>query len=206
MAAEQLIQTLKEAAAAHHGYEETTLKGQRDEQALGWYAGFVLGRLGNFASPSDLEAWFQETHVMNKYEEAARNVMQHLADAGVRDFSFSKPQTLSRDRATAETQLTETLIAAADAHHEYETVTLHGELDKQALGWYAGYTIGRLGDFTTPSNLATWLTETHVKDKYAIAAKNVFNHYEASTQQLAGNQRHATHKAKKPASKSVPGM
>ena len=45
---ENLTAALKDAASAHHDYETRVLNGVRDEAWAGWYAGFVVGRLGNF--------------------------------------------------------------------------------------------------------------------------------------------------------------
>ena len=54
---EDLIAALSAAANAHHNYQEVTLNGVHDEYWPGWYAAFVLGRLGDFASPSSLSKW-----------------------------------------------------------------------------------------------------------------------------------------------------
>ncbi len=50
---------LAAAGSAHHEYEMNALQGERDAQWPGWYAAYVLGRLGDFASPSDLTAWLE---------------------------------------------------------------------------------------------------------------------------------------------------
>ncbi len=67
---EKLVNVLKEAGNAHHDYESQFLKGERDEYWAGWYAAFIIGRLGNIMSPTDLtnillsvtseEAWFDQ--------------------------------------------------------------------------------------------------------------------------------------------------
>ena len=54
---EQLKEALDAAGSAHHEYQTTTLSGVRDERWAGWYAAYVLGRLGDFATPSDLTKW-----------------------------------------------------------------------------------------------------------------------------------------------------
>ena len=56
-------------------------------------------------------------------------------------------------------QILKTLIAAAKAHHEYQTNILGGVRHNQWTGWYSAYVLGRLGDFTTPSLLSKWLEE-----------------------------------------------
>ena len=49
-----LVAALSAAGSAHHDYETRFLKGVRDDAWPGWYAAYVLGRLGDFASPTDL--------------------------------------------------------------------------------------------------------------------------------------------------------
>jgi hypothetical protein len=51
-----LAEALSAAGAAHHEYEQTALKGLRDELWSGFYAAFVLGRLGDFTAASSLAA------------------------------------------------------------------------------------------------------------------------------------------------------
>jgi malate dehydrogenase (oxaloacetate-decarboxylating)(NADP+) len=51
---------LKAAGMAHHEYEQKALGGKRDEAWADWYAAFVLGRMGNFTTPSRLTAWLGE--------------------------------------------------------------------------------------------------------------------------------------------------
>ena len=51
---------LADAAAAHHDYEAKFLGGERDEHWPGFYAAFVLGRLGDFASPTTLTEWIRD--------------------------------------------------------------------------------------------------------------------------------------------------
>lgn len=56
-----------------------------------------------------------------------------------------------------EQHLRDALGAASAAHHDYESNVLNGERDEHWAGWYAAYTLGRLGDFTTPTKLTAWL-------------------------------------------------
>ena len=51
-----LEQALRDASTSHHNYEENVLEGVRDEYWSGWYAAYVLGRLGDFTSPSELSS------------------------------------------------------------------------------------------------------------------------------------------------------
>ena len=57
---DQLASALASAGAAHHDYESRFLGGVRDEQWPGWYAAYVLGRLGDFTSPTTLSRWLEE--------------------------------------------------------------------------------------------------------------------------------------------------
>ncbi len=57
---EQLAKALAAAGRAHHDYESNYLAGKRDEQWPGWYAAFVLGRLGDFTTPTTLSHWLEE--------------------------------------------------------------------------------------------------------------------------------------------------
>ncbi len=56
---DQLREALSAAAGAHHEYEQVALGGQHDAQWSGFYAAYVLGRLGDFASPSALARWLE---------------------------------------------------------------------------------------------------------------------------------------------------
>lgn len=47
-------------------------------------------------------------------------------------------------------ELERALSAAVAAHHDYEHNVLKGIRDAPWSGFYAAYTLGRLGDFTTP--------------------------------------------------------
>ncbi len=67
-------------------------------------------------------------------------------------------------------ELVEAIKAASAAHHEYETNALRGERDEQWAGWYAGYLLGRLGDFAAPSALAESLSTAPSSDDWAAAA------------------------------------
>jgi hypothetical protein len=49
-----LVQALADAGRVHHEFEMVALKGVRDELWAGFYAAFVLGRLGDFTTASSL--------------------------------------------------------------------------------------------------------------------------------------------------------
>jgi hypothetical protein len=78
------------------------------------------------------------------------------------------------DKQPAHDQLLATLIAAARAHHEFQTNILGGVRHSQWAGWYAAYLLGRLGEFTTPSQLTRWLEEvTEEKGWFKNAAAHI---------------------------------
>ncbi len=57
---QDLKEALSAAANAHHDYESNFLSSARDEQWSGWYAAYVLGRLGDFTTPTTLAGWLGE--------------------------------------------------------------------------------------------------------------------------------------------------
>lgn len=57
---DQLQDALSAAGSAHHEYEVNYLNGVRDEMWAGFYAAFVLGKLGDFAKPTELTRWLEE--------------------------------------------------------------------------------------------------------------------------------------------------
>lgn len=74
-----LAAALAAAGGAHHIYEETYLHGKRDEQWPGWYAAYVLGRLGDFTSPDTLTRWLEAAPAADDWSaSAAAYVMQQL--------------------------------------------------------------------------------------------------------------------------------
>ncbi len=58
---DDLRTALAAAGAAHHEFEQNYLQGIRDEQWSGWYAAFVIGRLGAFATPTELTHWLEKS-------------------------------------------------------------------------------------------------------------------------------------------------
>ena len=69
--------------------------------------------------------------------------------------------------------LQDTLNAAGSAHHEFETNYLNGEYDTQWSGWYAAFVIGRLGEFTTPTQLTRWLEQASTEGNWAENAAEI---------------------------------
>lgn len=78
---EDLARALRAAGAAHHDYETNALQGVRDEQWPGWYAAYVLGRLGDFATPTTLAGWLAEAPPADDWaRSAAAFVEERLAE------------------------------------------------------------------------------------------------------------------------------
>ena len=77
----ELERALNDAGSAHHEYEQVFLGGVRDEMWPGFYAAFVLGRVGKFVAPSTLSRWLEEVPVTENWSaSAASYVLSHLTD------------------------------------------------------------------------------------------------------------------------------
>ena len=75
----ELATALRAAGSAHHEYEQTVLNGVFDEQWSMFYAAFVLGRVGDFATPSALTSWLEEVRTDDVWADvAARHVLDRL--------------------------------------------------------------------------------------------------------------------------------
>ena len=72
---EELQKALAAAGSAHHDYESNYLDGKRDEQWSGWYAAFVIGRLGDFATPTALTNWLEEVTGDGDWSENAADLV-----------------------------------------------------------------------------------------------------------------------------------
>lgn len=68
---DELSKALTDAGTAHHDYEQVALGGQRDDLWAGFYAAFVLGRLGNFVAPSVLSNWLGEVPAGEHWPDSA---------------------------------------------------------------------------------------------------------------------------------------
>jgi hypothetical protein len=78
---EDLRAALRAAGKAHHDYESRFLGGVRDAQWPGWYAAYVLGRLGDFTSPTELSHWLEATPDEGDWSEAAAShVLRQLVE------------------------------------------------------------------------------------------------------------------------------
>ena len=78
---EALRQALADAGAAHHDYEQVVLEGKPDAQWPGFYAAYVLGRVGDFAPPSELNRWLENAPSDDDWAAAAAAyVLKKLED------------------------------------------------------------------------------------------------------------------------------
>jgi len=76
---QQLIKTLSEAATAHHEYQSNFLGGVRHEQWASWYSAYVLGRLGDFTTPTLLTGWLEEVSDEKPwFKKAAEHILFRL--------------------------------------------------------------------------------------------------------------------------------
>lgn len=66
--------------------------------------------------------------------------------------------------------LSKLLTETWDVHGEFQENYLNGERDAMWAGWYAGYLLGRLGNFTTPTALTRVLMETEKLQPWADSA------------------------------------
>ena len=74
-----LQDALSAASECHHDYELNILHGKRDQQWAGWYAAYVLGRLGNFISPTTLTNWLEEApNEENWSAQASEYILSNL--------------------------------------------------------------------------------------------------------------------------------
>ncbi len=79
---DELRAALTAAGTAHHEFEQGYLGGTRDEAWPGWYSAYVLGRLGDFASPTTLARWLEEASGDGAWSDvAARHVAGKLGTA-----------------------------------------------------------------------------------------------------------------------------
>jgi hypothetical protein len=72
----ELQVALSSAGTAHHDYESQFLAGSPDEYWPGWYSAYVLGRLGDFATPTTLTRLLKEVTGEGDWSEnAARHAL-----------------------------------------------------------------------------------------------------------------------------------
>ncbi len=67
----ELEKALTEAGSAHHEFEKVVLEGVRDELWPGFYAAYVLGKLGNFTRPSVLSGLLESAPDSENWSKSA---------------------------------------------------------------------------------------------------------------------------------------
>jgi len=72
---EQLVKVLQAASAAHHDFEANALQGKYDDQWPGWYAAYIVGRLGDFVTPTILAGWLS---VAPESDDWPRSTADHI--------------------------------------------------------------------------------------------------------------------------------
>ena len=74
----ELIAALEAAAQAHHDFETVTLRGRREELWAGFYAAYVLGRVGDLMPASRLAAILEASEGDPWSEAAADRIMAEI--------------------------------------------------------------------------------------------------------------------------------
>ncbi len=75
---EELERALSEAGSAHHEYETVTLNGIRDQLWSGFYAAYVLGKLGNFIRPSVLSKILESAPDNDNWAKSAAETVHKI--------------------------------------------------------------------------------------------------------------------------------
>lgn len=76
-----LVEALSAAGAAHHDFEARYLGGEYDVIWPGWYAAYVLGRLGDFVQPTELSEWLRDAPSDGVWaEDAATFVLSRMEE------------------------------------------------------------------------------------------------------------------------------
>ena len=76
---QQIMETLLAAGKTHHEFQVNFLDGVRHKQWAMWYSAYVLGRLGNFTTPTLLTQWLEEVSDKKEwFKKAAEHVLHNL--------------------------------------------------------------------------------------------------------------------------------
>lgn len=78
---EQIVVALQAAGTAHHDFEVNALQGRRDERWSGWYAAYLLGRLGDFVAPTVLAGWLAEAPTSDDWSRTAADYIRERLGA-----------------------------------------------------------------------------------------------------------------------------
>ena len=80
--ATELQAALSAAGSAHHEYEVNYLKGVRDELWPGFYAAYVLGKLGDFVAPTELARWLESSPATDNWAAGTATYVVEQLTAG----------------------------------------------------------------------------------------------------------------------------
>ena len=76
----ELQEALSAASSAHHEFQQNYLSGIKDEYWAEWYSAYVLGRLGEFTTPSLLTKWLEGAQNQGDWDEAADYIIGRLSN------------------------------------------------------------------------------------------------------------------------------
>jgi predicted GNAT family acetyltransferase len=129
-----LAEVLSAAGTAHHEYEQTALKGVPDERWAGFYAAFVLGRLGDFTAASRLAALLEEVDAPSNWSAAAA---EHVATTLTAQSDAMAPPTVTdvSDRRRFEIAVDGAVVGFVDYRRRPGVICLiHTEIDPAHKG------------------------------------------------------------------------
>ena len=128
-----LAEVLTAAGSAHHEYEQTALKGVRDELWAGFYAAYVLGRLGDFTAASRLAALLEEVDAPSNWSAAAA---EHVTTAlSAQSDAMAPTVTDVSDRRRFEIAVDGAVVGFADYRRRPGVISLiHTEIDPARKG------------------------------------------------------------------------
>jgi uncharacterized protein len=123
-----IAEALSAAGSAHHEYEQTALKGVRDELWAGFYAAFILGRLGDFTAASRLAALLEKVDARSNWSEAAA---EHVATAMSAQSDAMEPTVTDvSDRKRFEIEVAGAVLGFTEYRRRPDVITfLHTEID-----------------------------------------------------------------------------
>jgi predicted GNAT family acetyltransferase len=128
-----LAEVLTAAGSAHHEYEQTALKGVRDELWAGFYAAYVLGRLGDFTAASRLAALLEEVDAPSNWSAAAAEHVTTTLSA--QSDAMAPTVTDVSDRRRFEIAVDGAVVGFADYRRRPGVISLiHAEIDPARKG------------------------------------------------------------------------
>ncbi len=128
-----LAAVLSDAGSAHHEYEETALKGVHDELWAGFYAAYVLGRLGDFTAASRLATLLEEVDAPSNWSAVAA---EHVTTALTSKSDTMAPTVTDvTDRRRFEIAVGGAIVGFADYRRRPSVISLiHTEIDPARKG------------------------------------------------------------------------